>query len=100
MPLGIDGKQGYMESELLIFERDEWQRLAQELALSPRQSDVMYLLLTGKSDKQISKEAGIALPTVRTHFGRLFQKFNVQDRSELILSVFYHYKYHRTTNNK
>jgi DNA-binding CsgD family transcriptional regulator len=89
-----------MESDLLIFKRDEWQRLAQELALSPRQSDVMYLLLTGKSDKQISKEAGIALPTVRTHFGRLFQKFNVQDRSELILSVFYHYKYHSTANDK
>jgi len=81
-----------METGMLVFERDEWRQIAEDLTLSPRQSDVLYLLLTGKSDKQISKEAGIALPTVRTHFGRLFQKFNVQDRSELILSVFYHYK--------
>ncbi len=89
-----------MESELVLFKKDEWQRLAEELALSPRQSDIMYLLLTGKSDKQISKEAGIALPTVRTHFGRLFQKFNVQDRSELILSVFYHYKNNRASDGR
>lgn len=89
-----------MEAGLVIFKRDEWRHLAGELSLSPRQSDILYLLLTGKSDKQISREAGIALPTVRTHFGRLFQKFNVQDRSELILSVFYHCKQNGTLHNQ
>lgn len=76
-----------------IFNKDEWVTLADELALSPRQSEIVYLLLCGKSDKQISKQVGIALPTVRTHFARLFQKFSVGDRSGLILYVFHYFRY-------
>jgi DNA-binding CsgD family transcriptional regulator len=75
-----------------IFDREEWKVLAEELALSPKQSDIVRHLFLGQSDKQMAQTMGLALPTVRTHLGRLFAKFNVHDRHELILYVFHHFR--------
>jgi DNA-binding CsgD family transcriptional regulator len=77
---------------LCIFDRDEWKVLTDELRLSPRQSQIVRHLFLGQSDKQIAQAMSLALPTVRTHLGRLFAKFNVQDRNELILFVFHHFR--------
>ena len=71
-----------------IFSEKEWRILKKELGLSHRQSEVIKYLFRGFSDKQISKKLGIAVPTVRTHLTRLFSRFHLQDRSELILYVF------------
>ncbi|MBN1360477.1 MAG: helix-turn-helix transcriptional regulator [Sedimentisphaerales bacterium] len=57
----------------------------EELDLSKRQGEIVRCLLRGKSDKQISAVLGISVPTVRTHMSRLFRKFGVNDRVELIL---------------
>ena len=70
-----------------IFSEKEWDVLVNELSLSPRQSEVIHLLLNGRSDKQVAMELGIAVPTVRTHLSRLFSRFNLQDRNELILRI-------------
>ncbi|MDI9430757.1 MAG: LuxR C-terminal-related transcriptional regulator [Sedimentisphaerales bacterium] len=66
----------------------EWLQVRQGLGLSPRQSEIVRHLLLGESDKQIAKELQISIPTVRTHLGRLFQKFDLSDRVELILHIF------------
>jgi len=81
-----------VSEELCIFDREEWESLVEELALSPRQSDIVRHLFLGQSDKQLAQTMKLALPTVRTHLGRLFTKFNVQDRHELILYVFNHFR--------
>jgi DNA-binding CsgD family transcriptional regulator len=81
-----------MSKELHIFDKEEWIRLGDELSLSPRQNEIVQHLFLGQSDKQIAQTLGIAQPTVRTHLGRLFAKFNVQDRHELILLVFHHFR--------
>ncbi|MDD5133987.1 MAG: LuxR C-terminal-related transcriptional regulator [Phycisphaerae bacterium] len=81
-----------VSEELCIFDRDEWEILIEELALSPRQSQIVRHLFLGQSDKQIAQAMELALPTVRTHLGRIFAKFNVQDRHELILYVFHHFR--------
>jgi DNA-binding CsgD family transcriptional regulator len=78
--------------ELCIFDKDEWTQLVGELALSPRQREIVRHLLLGQSDKQIATAMGLAQPTVRTHLSRLFAKLNVQDRHELILRVFHHFR--------
>jgi DNA-binding CsgD family transcriptional regulator len=78
--------------ELYIFDKNEWEALAGELALSPRQREIVRRLLLGQSDKQIALAIGLAQPTVRTHLGRLFAKFGVQDRHELILRIFHHFR--------
>lgn len=67
---------------------EEWTRLVRDLALSPRQAEIVEHLLRGESDKQIARSLGISVPTVRTHMGRLFQKFDLNDRVELVLYIF------------
>lgn len=83
-----------------IFSKSEWTILFKELALSPRQTEVIKLLFKGHSDKQIARELKIAVPTVRTHLTRLFSRFNLQDRNELVLYiVFYFRQWCRTNGN-
>lgn len=81
-----------------IFSEKEWGILVNELSLSPRQSEVIKHLFSGRSDKQISRELEIAVPTVRTHLSRLFSRFDLQDRNELILHVFCHFRKRCQTN--
>ena len=75
-------------TEEKVFTEEEWKVLSEELSLSPRQCEVIHHLLSGFSDKQIATKLNIAVPTVRTHLSRLFSRFNLQDREELILRVF------------
>lgn len=70
-----------------VFSGQEWAELRQDLSLSPRQADVVEQLLMGHSDKQIARELEMSIPTVRTHLCRLFSRFDVEDRCELILYV-------------
>ena len=76
-----------------IFSESEWTELVKELSLSPRQAQVVKCLFMGHSDKQIASDLQMAVPTVRTHLSRLFSRFDVQDRTELVLYVFRHF-YH------
>jgi DNA-binding NarL/FixJ family response regulator len=71
-----------------LFSDDEWAVLKSDLALSPRQADIVKAICQGMSDTQIAWELGIAVPTVRMHVGRLLKKCDVADRVELVLRVF------------
>lgn len=73
-------------SELLS--EQEWTALKEMLGLSPQQARIVRYLLQAKPDKQIAKEMGISVPTVRTYLCRLFHKLDVNDRVELVLRVF------------
>jgi DNA-binding NarL/FixJ family response regulator len=71
-----------------VFSGNEWLELKRDLSLSPRQADVVEQLLQGHSDKQIAHELQMSVPTVRTHLCRLFTRFGVEDRCELIVHVY------------
>ena len=75
-----------MQGELVS--EEEWSDVQNHLDLSPRQGQIVREILHAKSDKQIARELDISLPTVRTHLGRLFHKYELNDRVELILYVF------------
>ena len=66
----------------------EWARTARELRLSPRQAQIVELILHAKRDKQIAAALSMTLPTLRTHLGRVFERLGVTDRVELVLHVF------------
>jgi DNA-binding CsgD family transcriptional regulator len=70
-----------------LFSDEEWAVIKAELGLSPRQADITKRICQGMSDKRIARELGIALPTVRTHTSRLYEKLDTADRLELVLSV-------------
>jgi DNA-binding CsgD family transcriptional regulator len=52
--------------------------------LTPRQTDVLSLVATGKANKEIAKELACADNTVELHVTRLLRKANVTSRSQLI----------------
>lgn len=56
-------------------------------ALTPREKQVVLLLVQGLLDKQIASQLGISYATVRTHVDRAFQKLNVGNRSSLVRMV-------------
>jgi DNA-binding NarL/FixJ family response regulator len=72
--------------KLLVAE--QWKLALRPLNLSGRHSDILLLLLQGKKDKQIARDLGITLNTVRTHMKRVFARFGVADRQELVLILF------------
>lgn len=55
-----------------------------ELELTPRESEVMKLIVNGKSNSAIARELSISLPTVKTHISKILKKFGVSSRAELI----------------
>jgi DNA-binding CsgD family transcriptional regulator len=53
-------------------------------ALSPRESDVLRLLLAGLSDKEIGASLSISHHTVNEHTKRIYRHLNVHSRAALI----------------
>jgi DNA-binding NarL/FixJ family response regulator len=87
MPIVASGQRPSVAKVPLLqmFLTPDW--LAENFDLPPRQSQIVQAILAGHSDKQIAAEMSIAVPTVRTHLSRLFQRFGLNDRVELILFV-------------
>ncbi|MBX3610961.1 MAG: helix-turn-helix transcriptional regulator [Hydrogenophaga sp.] len=52
-------------------------------ALSPRESAVARCVARGLTDKEIARELGIGLPSVRTYLQRVFDKLGVHRRAAL-----------------
>lgn len=50
--------------------------------LSPRELEVLGLLATGASNREIAAQLHIALPTVATHIGHILDKLDVSNRTE------------------
>ena len=67
---------------------DKWQEIAKQLKLSPRQVDVVALVLRRRCYKQIETSLNMAHGTLRIHMERVFEKASVSNREELILHLF------------
>lgn len=52
--------------------------------LTSRENDVLELILSGKSNKEIAAELTISENTVKTHISNIFSKYDVSSRAELI----------------
>ena len=55
--------------------------------LSPREREVLQLLVQGKSNKEIARHLGIAEATVKCHFRVIFMRMGVTDRTQAIVSA-------------
>lgn len=71
-----------------LFSEPEWDCLIAHLSLAERQAEILHLLLHGENDKQIAQRLGISLPTIRTHLQRIFARFDVSNRTSLVVEVF------------
>ncbi len=52
--------------------------------LTPRELDVMRLVIKGMLNKQIAADLGISIKTVKVHRGRVMQKMQVNSLAELV----------------
>lgn len=53
-------------------------------ALSPRELDILKLLTTGKSNKDIGRNAGVTEQTVKSHVNNILSKLGVASRTEAV----------------
>jgi DNA-binding CsgD family transcriptional regulator len=60
------------------FERNE--AAIRSLGLSPRECEILELLASGQSNKELARTLGISPNTVKTHIARVFEKLEVQKR--------------------
>ena len=56
------------------------------LGLTPRQTDVLMLLLQGKPNKLIARDLGISEGTVKIHLAAIFRALNVRNRVEAVVA--------------
>lgn len=54
------------------------------LGVSPREYEVLELLSAGHSNKEIARKLGVSPNTIKTHVARLYDKLEVQRRTQAI----------------
>ncbi len=59
--------------------------VAGQVALSPRELDVLRLVAKGLANKQVGRALGISERTVKVHLGNVFRRIGVQDRTSAAL---------------
>lgn len=57
------------------------------LALTPRQTDVLALLLQGKPNKIIARELGVSVETIKDHVAAVLKALGVGSRTQAVLAV-------------
>jgi len=57
------------------------------LGLTPRQSDVLALLLQGKPNKLIARELSLSVETVKDHVAAVLRALGVNSRTQAVLAV-------------
>lgn len=66
-----------------------WANVVKKLNLTPRQAEIVYLVLQAKKDKEVATTLGLCKSTVRMHLRYVFKQLNLTDRMELALLVFH-----------
>jgi DNA-binding CsgD family transcriptional regulator len=64
----------------LLQNQVQWQRLAASMRLSPRQADIVRLVLQEMGDKQVAQHLELSVSSVRTHPRLVFTRLGVGGR--------------------
>jgi DNA-binding NarL/FixJ family response regulator len=60
---------------------------ADTLGLTPRQVDVLRMLVDGRSNKSIARALDLAPSTVKTHLEAIFQRLHVGSRTQAVVAA-------------
>jgi DNA-binding NarL/FixJ family response regulator len=83
--LSIDQQNNtYLAEEKQSIEWGKKDRKSSE-SLSPRESEVLQLLVDGKTNKEIAERLYISDKTVKIHVNKIYKKFKVKSRSQAII---------------
>lgn len=65
----------------------ERSNLQTRYSLTDRELDVLEMLISGASNKEIAKRIDMGLATLKTHLNHIFRKASVQSRTELTAKI-------------
>jgi NarL family two-component system response regulator LiaR len=80
-------KEVVIEKEIFIREEQAFvqdEKQLQEIGLSKREMEVLLLMAEGLSNNEIAERIFVSLSTVKTHTNRIFEKMDVQRRTQAI----------------
>lgn len=78
-------RQALERSRLALLQESEMQELRDRYAaLTPREEDVMKLVVSGLLNKQVAGELGITESTVKAHRGQVMQKMKANSVADLV----------------
>lgn len=81
------GDNAHTSGGLSDMQQDAFHAGATDIDLTPREKDVLMLLMNGASNKDIAKELNVRVVTVKLHVGSLFRKFGVKNRTQVVLKA-------------
>jgi len=59
----------------------------EDIGLSPRQADVLRMLIDGKPNKLIQRELDMSESTVKTHLAAIFRKLDATSRTQAVVAA-------------
>ncbi|HSV69725.1 MAG TPA: response regulator transcription factor [Methylibium sp.] len=89
-PADADTTPGYLRVVGKEAAQDKFQTTAPSLAslgLTPRQTDVLALLLQGKPNKLIARDLNLSVETVKDHVAAVLRTLGVNSRTQAVLAV-------------
>lgn len=69
----------------------QWNLIVAILHLSNREQEIATALLEGQKERGIAHALSMSPHTVRTHMKRMYRKLQVNDRTELVTTIFLAY---------
>ncbi|WP_217807559.1 LuxR C-terminal-related transcriptional regulator [Thalassobacillus devorans] len=77
-------EEGSSTPELMVADH----AVKEQMSLSPREQEVLELVIQGLNNKEIAEELYISGHTVKNHVTKIFQKLDVPDRAHAISKVY------------
>jgi DNA-binding NarL/FixJ family response regulator len=71
------------------------QALFDTLGLTPRQLEVLRLLMQGQPNKMIARELGLSVETIKDHVAAVLRALGVSSRTQAVLAVNHRLQHHR-----
>ena len=74
-----------------IFSNKEWDELGCDLMLSPRALQLVRGIFDDQTEVAIAYDLSISVHTVHSHLIRIYQRFGVRSREQLLVYIFGRY---------
>jgi DNA-binding NarL/FixJ family response regulator len=85
--LFADTSPGGLRSLPQPIDRHDAAGTLESLGLTPRQSEVLHLLLQGKANKLIARDLKLSVETVKDHVAAVLRALNVSSRTQAVLAI-------------